>query len=1099
MITFLFGSYGSGKTTEILHRIARDAEQGIHTFLLVPEQATVQSERATLQALPMRSQLTLEVLNFSRLYNRVCREYGGICYRYVTPAIRQLLMWQNLRELSPFLQEFGALAGKDSALPELMLSTLNECKACGISPEQLKKTAGKLEQSDPLAKRLQDLTLIFASFERLVAQNYSDSSDDLMRLYEILCEKKFFVGTHVYLDSFTSFTAMEHRIIDRIFAQADDVTVSVPMPHPECNDISVAGIRHSIQKLFSSAELHGGYQTVLLRENHRTASLSLEYLSKNLWRMDVSDGSGFAENDGSIHMEICDTPYAEADAAAAHILELLRSGERCRDMTVLVRNPEQYRGIIDLAFEKNGIPFFFSEKTDLCTLPPIQLLLSALRIKQYHWRKEDVISHIKTGMYGFSERSCDLFEEYISTWNINGSRFTDHAWTMNPDGFTDRMTERGQTILHAANDIRSRLTDALENFFVLLDAAQTVPDMCRAVYRYFSALSLDKRLEQLAQEEWETGHLKEAKELQSVYSIVLNTLADVATAMPEETATSEEFALILKTVFSKTEIGSIPTSIDEVTIGSAATLRTSNPKYVFVLGLCEGEFPSAGHEVGLFSNVDRDLLAELGMELTSNAEISASDELMYVHRAFSAPSHGLYLFTSVAELNGKARNPSLPFNRVRAMFPHSAPHRFVGSDLRYLSGAPGSAISHLHTLKGSPDGDALQAALRPYFPQMDAICNRSASNTQCRVAPTTTEELFGNRMRFSSSRFETYVECPLNYYCTYVLGLREKKQAEFRASNMGSFIHYILEQLLRFAVTEAENGAFPDDAALIKQTEEKVEEYIESICPAEYRNSKRLRHLYLRLKRLSLLMVRNIVEEFSHSEFRPAFFELPTNGKDDNPSPMEFVLDDGSSVSFSGIIDRVDLFKKDGQVYIRIVDYKTGSKSFSLEDAANGINIQMLLYLFTLCRNTDSAFSRSIGLADGQAPLPAGVVYLSANIPVIQIESYDSDQEVLAQASNALKRSGLLLNDETVLAAMNSEFSPDFLAGIKKNKDGLLVGRALTDQESFHRVYQQIESVIRSIMTELRGGNANAAPLSASSKDPCSYCKMKPICRKTEA
>ena len=49
MITFLYGTYGSGKTTAVLDHIARDTSQGIHTFLLVPEQEAVQSERKTLE------------------------------------------------------------------------------------------------------------------------------------------------------------------------------------------------------------------------------------------------------------------------------------------------------------------------------------------------------------------------------------------------------------------------------------------------------------------------------------------------------------------------------------------------------------------------------------------------------------------------------------------------------------------------------------------------------------------------------------------------------------------------------------------------------------------------------------------------------------------------------------------------------------------------------------------------------------------------------------------------------------------------------------------------------------------------------------------
>ena len=105
MITFLYGGYGSGKTYEILQNIKRSTDVGRHTFLIVPEQEAVLAERLTLDALPPSAQLHLEVLSFSRLYNRVCREYGGLSYRYIKPSIRHLLMWQNLQELAPLLEE----------------------------------------------------------------------------------------------------------------------------------------------------------------------------------------------------------------------------------------------------------------------------------------------------------------------------------------------------------------------------------------------------------------------------------------------------------------------------------------------------------------------------------------------------------------------------------------------------------------------------------------------------------------------------------------------------------------------------------------------------------------------------------------------------------------------------------------------------------------------------------------------------------------------------------------------------------------------------------------------------------------------------------
>ena len=44
----------------------------------------------------------------------------------------------------------------------------------------------------------------------------------------------------------------------------------------------------------------------------------------------------------------------------------------------------------------------------------------------------------------------------------------------------------------------------------------------------------------------------------------------------------------------------------------------------------------------------------------------------------------------------------------------------------------------------------------------------------------------------------------------------------------------------------------------------------------------------------------------------------------------------------------MDGWLHDGRLYLRVVDYKTGKKSFDLSDLRYGLGIQMLLYLFTL-------------------------------------------------------------------------------------------------------------------------------------------------------
>ena len=1099
MITFIYGGFGSGKTTAILENIKRDTEKGIHTFLLVPEQEVVQSERATLLSLPHSSQLSLEVLSFSRLYNRICREYGGLSYRYMTKPIRHLLMWQNMRELAPLLTEYSGISTKDTSVSDLMLSAISECKACGISCALLEDTAKKLPEENKLRSRLMDLALIYGSFENMVSQSYSDSADDISRLYDVLKKEDFFADTHVYIDSFTSFTTAEHKVIERIFASADNVFVTIPLPSPDHNDISVASISRSHQRLRDAALRHGGYTEQILAGNRRARYGALAHIAENLWRLNASSESRKVTNDGSIIMEVCDTPYAEAEATAGHILELLRRGERCRDILVLMRSPDKYRGIIEPAFDRCGIPFYFSEKTDLNSLPPVKLLFSALRIKQYNWQKNDVITHIKTGLCSVSLRSADLFEEYLQIWNISGARFTDgEGWTMNPDGYVKELSERGKEILTAANEVRRELIRTLEKFFILLDASENIPDMCRAVYAYFNDIGLEDKLNSLASAESERGNTKASAELRAIYGVMLDSLADIATALPEEEATTEEFLLILKTVFNNTEVGTIPTSVDEVVIGSAATVRAANPKYTFVLGLCEGEFPMSVSDTGLFSTADRKTLSELNVELSADLDTRTSDELMFAQKAFSTPSHRLYLFTSVAEFAGTGHIPSMPWNRVLALLSDYAPHSFSGSDLFYLSGAPRSASTHIRALEGSPEGEALKIALSDILPDTKRLSELPISASEDIIlSKDTVDATIGSTATFSSSRFEKYVSCPLSFYCTSVLKLREKVNSDFMSSDMGTFVHAILEEVIRFATTPNENGELPSDTEITARTEAAVLEYISSVSPLELRRSKRLAHIYDRLKRLALLMVRNILTEFSQSKFTPEFFELSIDDRDGSPLPLDIAIDDGFRVRFIGKIDRVDVYRDDSQeLYIRVVDYKTGSKVFSLDDVEHGINTQMLLYLFMLCKNPSEEFKGALGIKDGKEPRAAGVMYLSADIPTLQSTIRYDEETSERLAADRLRRSGLVLSDPDILLAMNREMSKKFLAGVYQKKSGEITGDALTSADEFEALYGQITDTVKKLMTELKSGHAGAKPLRYGKNNPCDFCKMKPICRK---
>jgi ATP-dependent helicase/nuclease subunit B len=472
--------------------------------------------------------------------------------------------------------------------------------------------------------------------------------------------------------------------------------------------------------------------------------------------------------------------------------------------------------------------------------------------------------------------------------------------------------------------------------------------------------------------------------------------------------------------------------------------------------------------------------------------------MMFVHRAFSFPSEKLYLSTHSFKSNGSATSPSLPFNRIAKLF-GITPHEYDGKDFYYLAGSPKSAISHIKELDGDENKFALGLALIDIdaFPTEDLSFSGYDSSIKAdKVSEKYMLKLHNDTLYTTPSRLETFSKCPLRYFLNYELKLKDTNKIEFGQNNIGTFIHFILEKLIPEVASKENSDRSPEE--LFKLSENIFDSYVSSVTPEEEINDLRPGHLMKRLKYLSYLIVDNVAEELRNGEFVPAFFELPTNGKGDAPKPLELVTDTNKKVVVSGIIDRVDLIKKNDETYIRVIDYKTGNKDISVDDVFNGKNLQMLLYLFTLCDESNADFHKKIGVEDGKLPIPSGVMYLNSNIPFVDIEGLPSNEDdLLSVVKDGLKRTGLLLNEPSVLSAMNSKFDPKFLAGIRQKDDGELSGKALVSKYDFELFRNVILDDVRTKAEFILSGMCISRPLIKNDdSSACDYCSYRPICRK---
>ena len=202
MLHLIFGTAGAGKTTLLHERIADCVSGGGRAILLVPEQYSFESEKALYRRLGARGALQVGVLSFTRLCDRIFREYGGLAGVHLEEAAKYLLMSVALGEVGGALKIYGKNAA-NAAFAASMCEQISELKTAGASPEALRGAAQDL--GGAFGDKLSDIALIFDAYQAVIERGYSDPDDCLARACKRLEGRNFFAGYDVFIDGFMAF------------------------------------------------------------------------------------------------------------------------------------------------------------------------------------------------------------------------------------------------------------------------------------------------------------------------------------------------------------------------------------------------------------------------------------------------------------------------------------------------------------------------------------------------------------------------------------------------------------------------------------------------------------------------------------------------------------------------------------------------------------------------------------------------------------------------------------------------------------------------------------------------------------------------------
>ena len=1079
MIRLLLGSYGSGKTSYIINSLRRDASEKKHAFWLVPEQRTVLCERGIAELLPPSAQLYVEAVNFTRLCDKIFRTYGGLKYNYISKSSKNLVMYKAICEVRTSLEEYKIAKGREKGFIELFLDAVGELKSYCVTPKALYDASLSLE-NDRLKSKMHDLVLIFEVYERILNESFSDPYDDIITLADKIKEHRPFEGASIYVSSFNGFTGAQLSVLRQMMAQAENVEISLDVKESDLGNISFSKLSETVRKLkLEALRLGKKAEIVAFDEDRLHKTEAIAYLSKNIWRFDAEP----CENHDGIALMRPRDEFDECESVASKIKELVIGGAKYSEIAVIVRNLATYRGIIDYTLEKYDVPFYMSDSTNITSKPLIKLLFSAIRASAT-WSTRDITSFIRSGYLQIEDEACDELEGYMWRWDIGGRKFErDDYWSANPDGYVISPTITQMERLSKINDTRARVLELLMPIRRAFAREASVKEICVELYSLFGALNIKEQIKA----QIEVSDTDEAMELSQLYSGIMSALDTMCQILAEEQIGEEMFLSALSHALEGVRVGTIPTGEDNVTVGEALSLRTEDIKYTFVLGVTEGAFPSSQDRAPFFSDSDKIELEGVGISLSALGDERADDELFIFASAISSPSTGLLVSAPQGNIKGEKTVPSIAYLRILELFP-----QLEGTDK-----TPMPIEDKIYTLSQATELSGDRGECGQAISELLGIDARALdfSNENERISKESAREIFGNDIFLSQSKIEKFASCHFNYYCTYPLAIKESEKISFGAREVGTLAHAVLEHFLTRVRDEALDLSKMTDEDIEKDLDEITLAYIRALCAGGAPSSK-LSHLFNRVKSNLIVYIRELAEEFSQSKFVPAEFELKFSN--DGIKPLKFDAGEGATITMSGVVDRVDVYRDGDTAYLRVVDYKTGDKKFNFDEFQNGLELQLLIYLFTLCKAGKSAVRDRL-LGDAKELKGAGVLYFPMRLGKSRVDeevdlSSDFASEIEAKSvADLVKRNGLFLDDENVLRAQDLTDSGKYVPKKSaRNKQYFL------DEQGFESLYGRLCDILSGIGKSLLDGDASAIPLKLKGKsaDACEYCQHKAICRR---
>lgn len=1096
-LQFMIGGSGSGKTWQLHQYIMKQSLEnpGREIIVIVPEQFTMETQSALSALHPGHSVFGIDIVSFERLAYRVFEELNCMPKTVLDDTGKSMLIRKTCGRCEKELEIYKRHLNRAGFIEELK-SVMSEFAQYKIDKEKLSRTIHHSEIKPLLARKLHDLELLSDAFRSAMDPDTIPAEELLHRLCSVLTRSERVKNTIVAIDGFTGFTPAQYDVIHLLLTLTDQVIVTVTMDpdyYPYKKNLQsdlFALSRKTIGKLSEMAEELGVKRDEdLLLAGHRNdryaASEELRFLQRHLLRR---TDRPWTEDMKDIKLLAAPTAKDECRFIGDEIHRLVNEkGYRYREIAIVCGSLEQYVPLLERAMADAEIPLFMDDKRNLLTNPVVEAMRAVLDVIEKDFTYDTVFRYLKCGFTVVPEDVLFEVENYCLARGIRGHKKWEQEW--------EKLYSHADHInLVELNEARETIIRPVLKLREALKAkGATVRDMTEALYNWLTECKAEEVLTAMSERFEELGEYSLSAEYAQAFGQLMELFDRMAGLLGDEVLPLKSYREILETGCREIRVGVIPAAIDRVLVGDVQRSRLAGIRALFFLGVNDGNIPAPGKNGGLLSELDREDLKNY-MELSPTRRESSLTDKFYFYLTLTKPSEKLYISYASADERGEGKLPSsylgyltsifqtltvteigestgLPYTMTMAMKQLSE-----GFDAYRESGDTEVWFHLIRFLSQNKELETLvermeQAALEPY--RGDHI-----SKAVARV-------LYGDQISGSVSRLEQYAKCAYAHFLKYGLYLVKRQEFAFDVMDRGNVFHKAIEMIFTRADEEGivlyELKA-AERRALCREAIHAASEEQGGVLSSTKRNEYQLARMEEILERTMWVLG----EQLKAGDFSPAYFELNFNAAGNKA--LEITLSDTEKMRLTGKIDRVDICEDEDQVFVKVIDYKTGAKIVDMNEIYYGLSIQLVVYLNALIEQEKRRHP-------GKEIVPAALLYSHVDDPMLSRDEAGSDPDKVFMEK--LRPDGFVNIDPVVMSHLEREPDPDkkskYLPISRKGGEITPNFRLLTGPQ-FEALKDFVTRRMSEFGRQIADGCADAHPFRLKENNGCKYCELKSIC-----